>query len=162
MTTDNTQELEAELPSKMDFSVSFSVTSVELQQSKDMKLLEYLTEQWSRELGLAIGRAKKWDMYPNKFGGMMTKTLQVRVYTHDELMEFADAMQERGRQEERAHTTKLLNEQLDTFQKFIDTSKEINLGYHGRPDCKSCGLMEAIEEAIENERKKLNETGAST
>lgn len=61
-----------------------------------------------------------------------------------------------------AYTTKLLNEQLDTFQKFIDTSKEINLGYHGRPDCKSCGLMEAIEEAIENERKKLNETGAST
>ena len=142
----NNPKQEAELPSKMDFSVSFSVTSVELQQSKYMKLLGYLTEKWSCELGLAIGRAKKWDMYPNKFGGMMTKTLQVRVYTHDELMEFADTMQERGRQEERAHTTKLLNEQLDRLaaQRGI-----LSDPVHGE---KSIPLS-----AIKNERNKLKE-----
>ena len=92
-------------------------------------------------------------------------------YLFDTLMEWTDfdpngqiamAISSKLNEAVNTHTTKLLNEQLDTFQKFIDTSKEINLGYHGRPDCKSCGLMEAIEEAIENERKKLNETGAST
>ena len=142
----NNPKQEAEPSSKMDFGVSFSVTSVELQQSRDMKLLEHLTEKWSRELGLAIGKAKRWDMYPNKPGGIMTKTLQVRVYTHDELMEFADAMRERGRQEEMAHTTKLLNEQLDRLaaQRGI-----LSDPVHGE---KSIPLS-----AIKNERNKLKE-----
>lgn len=84
---------------KMDFGVSFSVTRTELQASKDMKILERLTEECSRKLGLEIGRAKKWGMEPFMDNSALIKTLQVRVYTYDEINEFAEAMIERGRRE---------------------------------------------------------------
>ena len=84
----NDTELE-QLKEQMDkyrLGISFAVTTEEMKQSKDGKILEYMTEKYSRTLGEHIGKVKHWEMTPLAEDKMLIKRLEVIVFTPEEFI----------------------------------------------------------------------------
>lgn len=88
MTTDNAPLNADDGLSKsptVSFNVSYSTTQVQLRESKDEKLLEHMREEYSSRLGRAIGRAKNWENRLSEDCKVITNSLEVYVFTWDEL-----------------------------------------------------------------------------
>ena len=67
------------------FGISFAVTTEQMQQSKDGKIFDYMTKEYSRTLGEHIGNVKPWSMTPMAEDKMLIKQLEVVVFTPKEL-----------------------------------------------------------------------------
>lgn len=50
---------------------------------------------------------------------------------------------------------------IDKLKILVDVDRSLNLENHGRPDCKSCALQEALSGIIEEEEKKEGKQNAS-
>ena len=44
-------------------------------------------------------------------------------------------------------------ELIKAIKALLELSKSVNMQYHGRPDCKSCGLDEGIEALLKKEQQ---------
>ena len=125
----------------ISFNVSYSATQVQLRQSKDQKLLEHMMEEYSSRLGRAIGRAKKWENRLSADSKVMTNSLEVYVFTQDEL--------ETDRKKYELQATAELREEL------VDFAEDV-LGQFGY-DGKSGGLstLEWAEGIIKQYKQEI-------
>lgn len=42
-------------------------------------------------------------------------------------------------------------ELIEAIKALLEVNKTVNIEFHGRPDCKNCGLAEDIESLLEKE-----------
>ena len=81
----------SDIRTEIEFHITVAVSKVEMQESKDMKVIDYKKERQAAEFGMLIMKEKGWkQVEPDQDGIGIIASQRLFIFTPNELKDYID------------------------------------------------------------------------
>lgn len=82
----------SDIRTEIEFHINVSVSKIEMQESKDMRVVEYKKERQAADFGVLIMKEKGWrQIEPDQDGVGIIASQRLFIFTPNELRDYIDA-----------------------------------------------------------------------